>query len=608
MWETEQTRRIKILAGFVIGVILILISRLAWLQIFQGPQYKKIADENRIRQIVAQAPRGTIYDRNGAILVSNRPSFAISIIPAEYTNHEASTPILAELTGLTSEQIEAMLAEGADFPLTPVRIKRDVDTALITKIEERRRSLPGVIIEAIPVRYYLYNNLASHIFGYVGKITSEEYASRKEKGYQPNDLIGKDGLELEWEEVLRGVDGGLQVEVNAQGEEIQRLGTRSPVPGSSLVLTVDANLQKAVENTLQYYIENSRKSGQPAKGGSAVVLDVKTGGVLAMASLPGYDPNLFAAGISAKDWKKLIEDPNHPLTNRSIQSLYPPASVFKIVTAAAALDMGYTTAEEIFDDKGVYVLEGWSFYGWNTKGLGKLNVASALAWSSDPAFYELGYRLGIDNLASYALTFGLGQKTGIRLQGEAAGIVPTKNWKMANYNEKWYPGETLIAAIGQGYYLVTPLQQALILMAVANGGDIYRPMLVDKVITTEGALKTDLQPEIARTVYLKPPDWEIIRQGLVAVTTNGTGTAAFSGFPYQVAGKSGSAETGRGTTHSWFSAYAPADNPAVVVSVLVDEGGEGSAAAAPAVRRILEAYFGIHNPQPVKTPPKGTTD
>jgi penicillin-binding protein 2 len=608
VWETEQMRRIKIMAGIVIAVFLVLIIRLAWLQIVQGPQYKKIAEQNRIRQIVTQAPRGTIYDRNGAILVGNRPSFAISIIPAEYTNRETATPILAELTGITVAEIDTMLAEGTDFPLTPVRIKRDADAALVTKIEERRRSLPGVIIEAIPVRYYVYNNLAAHIFGYVGKISSEEYALWKEKGYRPNDLIGKDGLELEWEEVLRGVDGGVQVEVNAQGEELQRLGMMPAVQGDGLVLTLDASLQKAVEATLQYYIENSRKNGQPTKGGSAVVLDAKTGGILAMASLPDYDPNLFAAGISAKDWKKLIEDPNYPLTNRTIQSLYPPASVFKIVTAAAALDMGYTTAEEIFDDKGVYVLDGWSFYGWNTKGLGRLNIADALAWSSDPAFYELGYRLGIENLASYALTFGLGQKTGIRLRGEAAGIVPTKNWKLENFEERWYSGETLIAAIGQGYYLVTPLQQALILMAVANGGVIYRPMLVDKVITPEGVIKNDLQPEVLRTVYLKPQDWDTIRQGLIGVTTNGTGTAVFSGFPYQVVGKSGSAETGRDATHSWFSAYAPADNPAVVVSVLVDEGGEGSAAAGPAVRRILEAYFGINNPQPVKTPPKGTTD
>lgn len=608
MWEIEKRRRLKVITGIITAIIILLILRMAWLQIFQGTQYKKIAEENRIRQIVAQAPRGTIYDRNGAILVSNRPSFAVSIIPAEYTASDAETPVLAAIIDMPANQIYSMLAEGRDMPLTPIRLKRDVDAAIVTKIEERRDELPGVIIEAIPVRYYLYKNLASHIFGYVGNITAEEYLARKTQGYRPNDLIGKEGLELEWEEVLRGIDGGLQVEVNAMGEELQIIGDKPAIPGQNLVLTIDANLQKATEDILKFYIENSRKLGQPAKGASAVVLDIKTGGILAMASKPDFDPNLFAAGISAKDWNKLISDANRPLSNRSIQDVYPPGSVFKIVTAAAALDLGITTATEIFYDKGVYVLNGWSFYGWQTKGLGELDLAGALAWSSDPVFYELGHRMGIDNLASYALTFGLGQKTGIKLRGEASGVVPTESWKLTTYGEQWYPGETLIAAIGQGYYLVTPLQQALILMAVANGGIVYRPMLVDKVITSEGDLKTDLQPEVLRTIYLKPQDWDTIRRGLIQVTTNGTGAAAFAGFPYQVAGKSGSAETGRGTTHSWFAAYAPADNPTVVVTVLIDEGGEGSAAAAPAVRRILEAYFGIYNVQPVKVPSPGTTD
>ncbi|MDD4601390.1 Peptidoglycan D,D-transpeptidase MrdA [bioreactor metagenome] len=608
MWDIEQSRRMGIMTGIAIGVILLLILRLAWLQIFQGAQYKKVAEENRIRQMITQAPRGTVYDRNGAVLVSSRPSFALSIVPAEYTNRDFVTPALAEITGLTVEQIDQLLAAGADMPLTPIRLRRDIEQTVIAKVEERRGELPGVIIEAIPVRYYVYESLAAHTLGYVGNISGEEYAARKESGYRPNDLIGKDGLEREWEEVLRGVEGGLQVEVNALGEEIKILGTKPAQAGQGLVLTLDANLQKETEKILNYYIENSRQAGQPVKGGSAVVLDVKTGSILAMASLPDFDPNLFVGGINAKDWNKLISDPNNPLINRTIKSIYPPASVFKIITAAAALDMGYTTADEVFFDQGIYVLNGWSFYGWNTKGLGKLSLAEALAWSSDPVFYELGHRLGADHLANYALAFGLGQKTGIGLLGEQTGVVPTQSWKLAHIGEEWYPGETLIAAIGQGYYLVTPLQQALVLMAVANGGIIYRPMLVDKIITTEGVLKSDFAPEVMRTVYLKPEHWDVIRQGLVAVTTNGTGATVFSGFPHKVAGKSGSAETGREATHSWFAAYAPADNPAVVVSVLVDEGGEGSAAAAPAVRRIFEAYFGIYNSQPVKIPSKGTTD
>jgi penicillin-binding protein 2 len=607
MWDVQQSRRIRVLAVIVAGVIVLLMLRLAWMQLFQGAQYKKIAEENRLRKIYHQAPRGTLYDRNGAVLVSNRPSFALSIIPLEYTNPKAVTPFLAQVTGLSATEIETMLEAGREFPYTPVRIKRDVDQATLAKIEERKASLPGVMVEAIPVRHYLYKQLAAQAFGFVGRISAEEYAVRKVAGYSPDDLVGKDGLEKVWEETLRGEDGGREVEVNAQGEEVRVSGDKTAIPGKGLVLTLDANLQKAAEEILAAQVETSRKIGQPAKGGAVVVIDVRTGGVLVLANNPAFDPNVFAGGITIKDWNALINNPQSPLTNRAIQNAYPPGSVFKIVTAAAALETGLTTADEIFDDKGVYVLNGWSFYGWDTKGLGKLNVPDAIAWSSDPAFYELGRRLGPDNLASYALTFGFGKTTGIKLPGEAEGIVPTEEWKQATYGEQWYPGETLIAAIGQGYYLATPLQQAMLLMAVANGGIVYRPMLVDKVLAPDGAVLTKLEPEIGYTIYLRPDVWDTLRRGLEAVTSRGTAARIFKDLGRRVAGKTGSAETGRGTTHSWFACYAPADNPEIAVAVLVEEGGDGSVAAAPVVRKVLEAYFGLPSKQ-VQPPPQGKSD
>lgn len=592
MWTTEKSHRMNIMTGIIVAVMILLICRLAWMQLVNGSQYKKIAEENRIRQITAQAPRGNIYDRNGALLVSNRPSFAISIIPSEYRNAHDETPILANIIGIKPEQIEKMLKDGEEFIYTPIRIKRDADPMMMAKIQEHKYYLPGVMIEAIPVRNYIYKELAAHVFGFVGSINQEEYAIRKKQGYKPNDFIGKDGLERVWEDVLRGIDGGLQVEVNALGEEVQILGDKPAIAGKGLVVTVDANLQKAVQSALAEQIDISRSIGEPAKGGSAIVLDVHTGAVLAMASHPTFDPNIFASGISSLNWNKLINDPHNPLINKTIQNTYPPGSVFKIVTASAALDMGYVTAAEIFNDKGVYNLNGWNFYGWETKGLGKLTIVDAICWSSDPVFYELGHRMGIDNLASYALTFGLGQTTGINLEGEAKGIVPTESWKQVTYAEDWYPGETVIAAIGQGYYLVTPLQQAIVLMAVANNGIIYRPMLVDKVLTADGEIDQTYSPEVLRTVYLKPEIWDIIKNGLVAVTTRGTASTVFQGFSPRIAGKTGSAETGKGTVHSWFSCYAPADNPEIVVSVLVEEGGDGSVSAAPVVRKILESYFG----------------
>lgn len=604
MW-TEQIRRLKIVSVIVVGIVSILVFRLIWLQLLQGAHYKKNAEQNRTRQISVQAPRGVIYDRNGVIIVSNRPSFAVSVIPNEYAKPQEATPLLASITGVTVEEINQLLEDSIDFPYTPVRIKRNVDDVMIAKIEERQYYLPGVVIEAIPARQYVYEELAAHVLGFVGNISQEEYAKQKKQGYHPADLVGKDGLEREWEEVLRGTDGIRRLEVNASGKEIRPLGNQPSVTGRGLVLTLDANLQKVAEEALAVQVAASRAIGEPAKGGSVVVLDVNTGGVLVMASNPPFNPNLFVGGISSKDWSELIANPDHPLNNRAIQNAYPPASVFKIVTAAAALEMNLTTPQEIFDDKGVYVLNGWRFYGWNIKGLGKLNIVDGLALSSDPLFYELGRRLGADNLAAYALTFGFGKTTGIKLPGEEKGIVPYIAWKQANYSEPWYPGETLIAAIGQGYYLATPLQQALLTMAVANGGIVYKPMLVDKVLTPDGSLAASLPPEVLWTIYLRPEVWDTVRQGLIAVTTRGTGAGAFKDFPKTIAGKSGSAETGRGTTHSWFACYAPAEKPEIVIVVLVEEGGDASVAAVPVTRRVLEAYFSIPN-KPL--PPASKTD
>lgn len=609
MFVMEKHKRLRILFYIITGVIVLLLLRIGWLQILQGAQFKKVAEENRIRQVTVQAPRGTMYDRNGAVLVSSRPSFAISIILSQYSNAAEETPLLASILDIPKEQIEKLLASSEDYPYTPIRVKRDVDNVILTKIEERKAYLPGVMVEAVPIRYYLYQSLAAHLFGFVGSISEEEYAQKKGEGYLPSDLVGKDGLEREWEQELRGIDGGVQVEVNALGEETGIVGDKSAVQGKSLVLTLDANLQKAAEEAIEAQIDAGKKMGEPSVGAAVMVLDVKTGAVRVMASYPTFDPNIFAGGISSKEWSALINNSHTPLSNRTIQNTYPPGSVFKIVTAAAALDKGYTTTQEVFDDKGVYVLNGWSFYGWETKGLGKLDIKGALTWSSDPVFYELGNRMGIDNLASYALTFGLGQQTRIKLSGEEKGTVPTMAWKEENYGEPWYPGETLIAAIGQGYYLVTPLQQAMLLMAVANGGILYKPMLVDKLLGSDGQILQQYQPEVLRTVYLSPEIWDTLRAGLKAVTSEGTAASIFRDFPQRVAGKTGSAETGRGTVHSWFACYAPADNPEVVVMGFVEEGGESSVAAVPIVRKVLEAYFALSAQKlPATGSLKGKTD
>jgi len=593
VWDLEKSWRISVLLVIAFSVMVLLITRLVWIQLLEGPQYKKIAEANRIRKLYQQAPRGTFYDRNGAVLVGNRPSFAISVIPAEYANAQAATPFLAQVTGMTEGDIAQLVEQGQAFLYTPVRLKRDVDQVAISQIEENKAWLPGVIIEAIPVRYYVYGDMAAHVFGYIGRISEEEYNTASQRGYAMSDMIGKAGLEHVWEKELRGVDGGREVEVNALGEEVASAGEKTAIAGNSLVLTLDANLQKAAEEALKEQISVSRSSGMPAKGGAIVVLDVKTGGVLALASSPSFNPNAFVGGITSREWENLLKNPDKPLGNRAIQNMYPPGSVFKVITASAALETGVTTPEEIFRDNGYYVLSGWTFYGWEPKGLGKLNIVDAIAMSSDPVFYELGRRLGTDRLASYALTFGLGSVSGIGLPGEEAGVVPTEAWKEATYGEPWYPGETIIAAIGQGYYLVTPLQQALTMMAVANGGIIYKPILVDKVINPQGALVTKISPSILRTIYLRPEVWDEVRRGMTGVIRKGTAAIAFQGFTKTVAGKTGSAETGRDTVHSWFAGYAPVENPEIAFAVLVEDAGEGAMAAVPLGRKIVEVYYGL---------------
>ena len=430
-----------------------LLARLLWLQVLHGPEYKRFSEENAVRKTILSAPRGAVYDQNCIVLVGNRPSFAVEILPGNYTN-PAVTPLFAQILEVRTDEINKMRTAAQESTYTPVILKRDVGQTILAKIEEQKNYLSGVVLEVVPVRQYVYRAMAAQIFGYLGNISAIEYRQRKNQGYHISDFIGKAGLELVYENYLKGTDGSYEVEVNAAGEEVKLLGTRPAKPGKAITLTIDANLQKAAETVLSETITASRYRGDPAKGAAAVVLEVKTGAVLAMVSQPAYDPNIFAAGISEAAWQKIVNDPLSPMTNRVIENTFPLGSVFKIITGAADLDTKATTPSEIFYDTGKYILNGWTFYGWAPKGLGRLNLSDALTWSSDPVFYELGRRIGINKLADYAATFGFGQKTGINLLGEAAGNVPTTEWKEQTYKEEWYPGETLIAAIGQGYWLL----------------------------------------------------------------------------------------------------------------------------------------------------------
>jgi penicillin-binding protein 2 len=589
----HRNPRLDLLCYMVVLIIAVLIARLGYLQIAKGAEFHQQADNNRIRLMPVMAPRGTFYDRSGALLVSNRPGFSVSLVPISGPIPAEVLTKLAAILNMKVADIQSRIKEQAN-PLEPIRIRNDVGQEVITKIEERREDLPGVVIEVQSVRNYIYSELGAHIFGYVSEISDTELAQKKSEGYKTGDIIGKFGLERFYDKDLRGVDGGAQVEVDVNGHPVRMLGKKEPVLGNSLVLTIDAKIQKAAEkamdNRLNYL---QKKLGNPqAKAAAAVVLDPRTGAVLAMVSRPAFNPNLFNGGISTKDWKAINDNPFNPMQNRAIGAEYPPGSAFKIVTGTAALETGKLTLEEKIYDTGRH----WIIPKGNAHGaaLGWIDFNEALVKSDNVFFYELGNRLGIDSLEQWARKFGLGDKTGIDLQGEDTGLVANRKYKEKVYGEEWYLSETFDAAIGQGFQLATPLQMATLISQVANGGHRYRPHLVSKIISPEGQTVKTFEPEELSFVPIAEKNLQAIRKALREVTLSG-GTAGyiFEGFNAQIAGKTSTAENPHGDDHGWFVAYGPYDNPTVAIAVVVEQGGYGSDSAAPIARKIMEAAFGL---------------
>ena len=588
--------RLDVLGIIIIFVFLALISRLGYLQVVQGKYYGRMADGNRIKLIPIMAPRGTFYDRNGIALVSNRPSSTVSLIPISGPIPDAVIEKLAGIIGMNPLDIKNKISQqGGSFE--PIRVKTDIGPDIVTKIEERRGELPGVVIEIQPIRNYINNEVGSHVFGYVSEISDDELDKKKAEGYKSGDIIGKFGLEKYYDKEIRGLDGGRQVEVDVTGHPSQVLGKKEPIPGNNLVLTIDYRIQKAAEEALDNhlnYVQN-QLGNTNAKAAAVVVMNPKTGEILAMVSRPAFNPNLFNGGISVKAWKALSENPFHPMDNKAISGEYPPGSTFKIVTGTAALELGKVTPEEKIFDSGKH----WIIPKVNAMGeaLGWINFKEALSKSDNVYFYEMGNRLGIDNLEKYSRMFGLGAYSGINLHGEADGLVANRAYKEKVYGEDWYLSETFDAAIGQGFNLATPLQMAIVMEQIANGGHRYRPHLVSKIVSAGGETIKTFVPEEVGSVAISARTLTLIREALHDVALPG-GTAAhiFEGFPVSLAGKTGTAENPHGTDHAWFVAYAPFEDPRIVISVIVEQGGFGSEAAAPIARKILEAAFNVNQP------------
>ena len=578
--------RLKVLSWLCVLVIAVLIGRAGYLQIYDGEYYSELAEGNRIRIIPSMAPRGTFYDCNGELLVQNRPGFTVSLLPLTAPISEDVIQRLSELIKVPVEDIKKKIAAHSGFD--PIRIKTDVTPDIVTIIEEQKENYPGVVIEVLPIRDYMNKQEAAHTYGYVSEINDMELEKMKDDGYKTGDIIGKFGLGKVYDKELRGVNGGQQVEVDVSGRPVEILGKKEPIPGDDLYLTIDKNLQAAAEKAVDEQLKAIN-----AHAAAAVALNPQTGEILAIVSRPAFDPNLFAHGISTKDWNALNNNPYHPMDNKAISGEYPPGSTFKIVTGTAALTEAVVSPEELINDTGRH----WIIPKGNSEGeaLGLINFRQAMAHSDNVYFYEMGNRLGIDRLERYARMFGLGKATGIDLPYEASGLVANRRYKELNFEDgEWYLSETFDAAIGQGFNLVTPLQAAMVMGEIAADGKRYRPHVVKRIVGPDGSVIKDFQPELLSTLDVDPRVIRLVQDGLHDVTKYGTAASSFRGFNIDIAGKTGTAENSHGRDHGWFVAYGPFDNPNIVVAVIVEQGGFGAQSAVPIGRKILEAAFGVN--------------
>ena len=578
----------------------LLFSRLWYLQIIKGEHFKNLSENNRLRIQEIAAPRGIIYDREGIPLVDSFPSFDVSFFQQDVSDMQPLIPVLSRSLSLDPERLQTKLDGAKGLPAShPLKLKVNISREELAAVETRRLDLPGVMVDMVIRRNYPYENLAAHLIGYLGEISQEELEREEFVNHKSGYLIGKYGLEQKFELDLKGETGGQQIEVNALGRKMKVLGQVEPNPGNNLFLTLDVELQKVAEEAMA------------GKKGAVVAMDPRNGDILALVSKPDFDPNLFARGISPANWKGLAENPAHPLQNRAIQGQYPPGSVYKIIGAIAGLEEKIITLETSFHCPGSFHFGNRDYLCWKKEGHGRISLRRAIVESCDVYFYNLGLRLGVDRLAKYATGLGLGKETGFPIGHEKPGLIPTSSWKMKRFGIPWQPGENLSIAIGQGFNLVTPLQVATALSAVANGGKVYRPRLVQSVKAPHGEILKEVGPGEAKTVPASPETLEVLREALWGVVNAPGGTGGRARIDgWDVAGKTGTAQVvqrreGRSFSnlseqqdHAWFACFAPARQAQLTVVALIEHGGHGGAAAAPVAKKVLENYFQRHKAKP----------
>ncbi len=581
--KTAIDARLRVLAIFLIIWGAVIIITLWYMQVVKGEEYQERAVKNRIRLVRIPPPRGKIFDRNEVVLADNRPSFDVVVNPTEIENRGKLIAVLSAILDIPAARLNSRLDMFKERPFEPVRLAADIGIASATALRERSPELAGVDVQVNPVRYYPYGSIPVHLLGYVGQISPGELARLQDSGYRAQDDIGKMGVEDAYDRYLKGSPGVEQLQVNARLYRDKVLSRTEPLPGDNIYLTMDIRAQKILDELMEDW------------KGAAVAMDPRNGDILAMVSHPSFDPNLLTRPVRKEDADSVFSNPGAPLLNRALTGEYPPGSPFKLVLALAGLKYRVISPSTTYDCEGIFVLGNSYFKCWRPSGHGPLCLQEAIKHSCNVFFYNLGQELGVDRIAAMARELGMGERSGIEIAGESAGIVPDRFWKKEVFGEPWYPGDTVNLSIGQGYLLVTPLQMASLGSMIAEKGTLYSPRIVRKIDSPNGEPIKEVEPFVRKQLDLPGRIWDEILAGMTRVVNDVNGTGHLAAQPsIKIAGKTGTIQVGSPSEygkHAWFLALAPAEKPEIVLAILLEDAESGGQSAAPLAGEFMRRYF-----------------
>lgn len=581
----QKEKHVRLLGWAFLFLFAVLLFRCFQLQVLFGSNYREWSERNSVRQIPVLASRGHIFDREGRILVDNRPSYSLFLVPHEFSKNLVNTAVVSSLLGLSEEELVARIDEVKDGLFTPVRVIKDMDFETLSKVEENRLDLPGIFYQVEPARTYPVGVRATHVLGYLGEISEAELKSSRGRDYRRGDIVGKSGVERNYDSYLRGEGGYRYVEVDVRGREVGNFRGRRdvfPVSGRDLMLTLDLDLQGLVEEILD------------GRRGSVVVMNPQNGEILAMSSKPDYSLEPFARGVSPIFWERLRQDSDKPLLHRTIQAQLPPGSTYKLILTAAALEEGLVSSEADVFCRGYFRLGKRVFHCWKSEGHGFVDLLDALEVSCNVYFYQLGLKTGVDRWARYGKQFGFGLSTQIDLMGEGRGLLPNRRYLDEKYGSKgWSKGMVVNLAVGQGDLLVTPIQMAKLAAIIAMEGRFFRPHVVKSIQDPVSGVWEEKSLDFSQVNGFSSRTYKLLKEGMYRVVNNPLGTGRGARVhSVDVCGKTGTAQNPQGEPHSWFIGFAPRVNPEVSIVVVIENGGSGGSVAAPLAGLILRWFFG----------------